>query len=249
MLQSIELQKLRNSEYIQFTNQFLTIVNTHNPTTLQVKPGYDDLLAKITNIESIFKSKQGSKITDTLKEKDILRDNCITGIYYAILSNSYHFAPAKKAAATALLDVLKVYGSGIATQNYNAETATLKSLITDLKLPENVAHTNELGITPWVLEMETHNNSFDTLFLERNRETGLDQNDSIEYKRIACNIAYHNLKDMINSYYTITNKATIYVNCINELNALVAYYNNLLVNRIGNNDVEAPVEGGASNPV
>lgn len=239
MIQSIDINRLRNSEYIQFINQFLHIVSTHNATTLQVKEANDELANQITSIESSFKNKLGSDKTDLLKNADIKRDECITGIYYYLLGLSSHFDQTKKNAANALLNVLKVYGSGIAAQNYNAETATLNSLVNDLKQANNLANTNTLGITDWVLEMEAQNANFDAIFLDRNKEAGENQKLSIDAMRLTCNKLYLELKDLINAYYNITKKATIYVNCINELNALVTYYSSLLQNRTS---IEEPKE-------
>jgi hypothetical protein len=238
MIQSIEINKLRNSEYIQFKTQFLNILTTHNPTDLLVKPAYDVLVSQIATIENSFKLKQGSAKTNAIKAADIKRDECITGMYYYLLGLSTHFNETKRANAKVLLDVLAVYGSGIASQNFNAETATIRSLVNDLKLPENVAITTALGIADWVTEMETQNNNFDTLFLERNKESSSDLSQSIETLRVGANKAYIDLKDRLNSHYIISDKAIKYVNCINELNALIDYYNNLLKNRSFKNETD-----------
>lgn len=57
------------------------------------------------------------------KTKDILaldqrRDDAINGIYYFLLSYTYHFNEEQRGKAKLLLSNIELYGSGIARLNY-----------------------------------------------------------------------------------------------------------------------------------
>jgi Family of unknown function (DUF6261) len=234
MFTAIQLTKLRNAEYVQYLQQLLAIVLRYQPATLQVKAEYDALFADFTKLEGSFKTRTSSPLTAELETLDEQRDNCITGLYYYLLGLSSHFTTAKSAPAQALLQVLQVYGTGIARQNLNAETATLNSLIADFKKPENAAHGQTLGIADWVTEMERVNQLFNQTYLARNQAEGLDTSEAIKAIRTIADVHYYELRNVLEAHYLISKKAANYTQCLNEINALTDSYITLLNGRKSN---------------
>ena len=55
MTQSIDLSKLRNAEYVQFTTDVLQIVTLNNPATLQVQAKFNAFSSVKTELEVLFK--------------------------------------------------------------------------------------------------------------------------------------------------------------------------------------------------
>lgn len=131
MINSIDLPRLRNANYLQFQKDFLSIISRNNPATLQIETKFDDLSAKTEELESLFKKALANPMSQELLVLDGRRDDAINGIYYTALANSYHYEAATKQAADAILANINLYGSGIVRLNYQAETATLTSLIND----------------------------------------------------------------------------------------------------------------------
>ena len=80
MIQSIDLPKLRNAEYLQFQKDIVAIVERNNPTTLKVTTKLNDLKTKTTELDILFKKILASENTQILVDLDARRDNAINGI-------------------------------------------------------------------------------------------------------------------------------------------------------------------------
>ncbi len=234
MITAIDLTKLRNAEYLQLMMDVLKLVLQNNPTTLKVLDEYNGLQAATTAIEGIFKTEQSSPLTPIIEALDVRRDNAIMGIFKTIEANTFHFTPAVKEAAGILAKYVGIYGSGndVAKLNLQAETATVTSIVTDMETRTDlVATINTLGLTSWVAELKTANQLLSDKYIERTTELAGANTDTIKQKRIDCNTAYYSLRDMLQSYNTITKGVAPYPKTIGEINALIDQYNNVLAKR------------------
>jgi carboxypeptidase C (cathepsin A) len=235
-ISNIHLVALRNAEYIQFATDFLQILTNNNRTNLKVVDEATALENLLTEISKIYKTDQGSSLTPILESLDAKRDSYVTGIYTTILGFSYHFNEAKQAAANDLLDYLKIYGSSqdITLSTLQAETATINNLVLDFTTKPNlVAALTELGLNPWVDELDTVNTSFSTTYLQRTNELGESNPNNIKQLRITANEKYNELKDMVEGQAIVNKTAPVYATTINSLNALVDQYNATLAARNG----------------
>lgn len=243
MINSINLSNLRNPEFLQFSNDFLGIVQLNDPAALNVKAEFDDF-TKVTNtIDALFKADRGSLITDELQAMDLRRDTAITGITGYVQSLTYHFNPITRQHAVTLAANLANYDAGVAKQNYQAETAIIKSILTDwTEKPALKAAIEALNIADWQAELADANTAFNSKYLARTQELGAASPDTIKEKRQEATTAYYTLRDFISSHYILAKGAEPYKKAVNELNALITQYNNLLAGRRGgNNDNPAPV--------
>ena len=234
MIQAINLLLLRNSEYIQFNKDLLNIIHSNDETILKCKPQYDAVVAILAVIENVFKTDQGSNLTPIIEALDARRDAAVMGITKHIDSFTYHFAPAKKDAATLLLDALIIYGTAteINTSSLPAETATLNSLLADVTTKANlVAAVAELDLTSWFAELKTANDELAAKYIERTQELGGANPNTIKDKRNEANELYYKLRDMITAQATVAGNAPPYPKTINEINALIDQYNVILTNR------------------
>ena len=137
---------------------------------------------------------------------------------------------------------MAIYGSGIARQNYQAETATLNNMIRDFEdQPELAAAVTAFSLQPWIDELQDANTLFNTEYLSRTQEYGDANPDTIKSKREETNVTYYALRDRIDALHTLVETPpSPYITVINQLNALTDQYNVLLVHR-----QEVPLE----NPV
>lgn len=235
-INAIDISKLRNSEFLQFSKDVLGIVSLNNPTTLQVKTQYDDFENITSTIESLFKSERGSIITNEIADLDARRDTAITGINTFIQALTYHFDEPTRKNAELLTKQLGNYGSGIAKENYQSETAIITSILNDWTTkPDLAAAITALNLTNWKTELENANSEFNTKYLARTQELGAASLDTIKQKRLEAANIYYKLRDFINSYYTLNDGAAPYGKTVNELNALIDQYNVLLAGRKLNN--------------
>ncbi len=233
-ISSIDLPKLRNAEFLQFSKDALAIIQLNDPAALSVTTWYNRFKTVTDAIESLFKTDQSNPITDELQTIDVRRDNAINGISAVAEGFSYHFAPATAAAAKTLTDHLSIFGAGIARENLQSETAILTSIVTDCKTkPELIAAIAVLGLDSWVTELEIANASFASRYLARTQQLGAVSPDTIKAKRQEAAAAWYKLRDKLDAYYEINEGAEPFAKATNSLNALIAQYNTLINSRKG----------------
>jgi hypothetical protein len=234
MILSIDLAKLNNAGYIQFSRNFLDIIVRHNPAALKVEPEYKALDNVLKEIEAVFKTDQASKFTPLIETLDIRRDNAIMGIYKCVDGFTYYFEPGKKAAAELLMGQLKVYGqaSDVAKASLPAETAIVTSLVGDLgNKAELKAAVELLSLADWVTELQTANMELDKMYVERMVETGNANPNTIRDKRLEAYTLYYELREMVAAQARVAKNEAPYPQTINELNAVVEQYNLILASK------------------
>jgi len=243
MINSLMLNSLRNSEFTQYMADTLKIVAANDPATLNITDVYNTLLTANRDLEALFKAERGSAMTDVIIALDARRDNAISGMRLFINALTYHFDDAIRTSAELLDRNLSLYGPGIARENYQSETAILNKILADWTTkPEFAAAVSALQLTAWKAELDTANQAFNTQYLARNTEMGAAVPDNtVKDKRLITTNAYYQLRDFINSHYTISNQAAPYKKVVNELNALIDQYTALLNGRKSKPAIKTPV--------
>ena len=233
MINSIDLRILRNPEYLQFIKDVVEIVQRNNPAALNVQAKHDTLNTKVTQLDDLFMIALASENTQVLVTIDAQRDEAFNGISYVILGYTYSNDVAIKTAAQKLNANLNIYGGGVARLNYQAETATITSIINDWETkPELSTALATLNLTSWKDYLKATNEQFNTIYINRTQEYGNASPETLRQKREETNIDYYALRDRINALHTIVETApSPYLTVINQLNALIEQYNTLLNNR------------------
>lgn len=227
----IDLKNLRNDEYFQIMKNTTSLVETNGAVVLNVVAQNDALIQKTIEYDVLFKRSTASEITQEIFDIDVRRDNAVIGISNVVNGNLYHFDPTMKAAATKLDNNLKLYGAKIISQNYQAETATLSSLVGDWETkPDLTAAMTLLNLKVWKDELKAANILFDEKYLARTQEYGDASPENILSKREETNQAYYTLKSFLESFSVVQPSAEN-TKTINQLNALIEQYNTLLNNR------------------
>jgi hypothetical protein len=232
-MNGIDLPKLRNAEYLQYMKNYLAIVLRNDPSGLKITAKYNALQGKSSELHALFKKILANEKTADILALDERRDDAINGIYYVAQGYDYHFDPNLQTAAKLVKDSISVYGGGIAKLNYQAETATITSLVMDWenKAPLAVA-LNTLNLTNWKNELKAANTAFDEKFLDRTQEYGDATPENLKSKREETNQVYYALRDRIDAYHLLAETTpSPYTTVINQLNALIDQYNTLLNNR------------------
>jgi hypothetical protein len=232
-MNSIDLPKLRNAEYLQYIKDFAGIINLNNPSTLQIDAKLSAFNTKISELEALYKKALASEKTQEVLLLDERRDNAITGIYYFLLAKSYHYEADTKQKAQSLLESMALYGSSIARLNYQAETATISNLLRDWEnKPELNIAVADFDLSGWIAELKNANDQFNAKYLSRTQEYGDASPETIKLKREKTNAAYYALRDRIDALHLLVETPpSPYATVINQLNALTDQYNVLLMNR------------------
>lgn len=238
----IDLKNLRNDEYFQFMKNTVSLVFANDADVLKVVNQNNALNTKLTEFDALFKKSTASVLTQEITDLDARRDNALVGINSVINGYLYHFTPDVAQAASKLNDNLKLYGTKIISQNYQAETATISSLIGDWEnKAELVNAVNVLNLNEWAAELKEANTLFDTKYLARTQEYGEASPENILSKRKEINASYYDLKSFLESF-SVVEPSSANTTTINQLNALIAQYNTLLSNRAagGESDTRTP---------
>jgi hypothetical protein len=232
-MNAIHLPSLRNAEYLQYMKDFAGIINLNNPAALQIDAKLAAFTMKTAELEQLFKKAMANDRTQAIILLDERRDDAINGITAFLQGYSYHFQEDKKQNAQKLLANMELYGSGIARQNYQSETATINSLIMDFAgKPELAAAVTALNLQSWIDELQDANTLFGTEYLSRTQEYGDANPETIKSKREETNVAYYALRDRIDALHVLVETPpSPYSTVINQLIALTDQYAGLLLKR------------------
>lgn len=231
MIKSIHLKLLRNAEYLQFLKLFLQLVEAHDPTALLVLNQYKNLLTEYQDLEVLFKQPLAHELSKEVADLDVLRDRAIVGIASVVRGYVNHFDPTMAAAATLLYNNLQLYGEGISTMNYQAETATITSLVKDWKNDAKLSAAESLlGLLKWREELDNVNKEFEQKYSTRTADYGNDTSPDILSKRKVTNTVYYKLVEHLEAH-SVINDSPNYTKLNNQLNALIDQYNTLLATR------------------
>ncbi len=233
MIQTSYIRKYRNSELVQFlTDVDLLMVNGPKPSNKFLK--VLENLQQLTNeMASIFKQERGTAITQTLEAADVRRDRALVGLRYVLLGLTYHSDEVVMGKAKALLEIIERQGPGVARLNYQAETAVINKIITDLETDaELVTYITELNIQYWTTELKTANTEFSNLYIKRTVEYGARfGQDRLPELREEAIVAYRDFIKFLTALATLNEE--VYAVLLAQLNALIKQYNTLVLERIG----------------
>ncbi len=236
MFEYINLRRLRNSEFVIFSQDFLEIIDENNLDNLQLQTLIQDLKTSQSVLSSIFTKERGSEITEELQLLDNLRDNSFNGISLFINSLTYHYEePKQKAAKTLKHHIEATYGSGVARLNYRAETSVLFDMIDKWKtLPKLKDSIELLALTDWVNQLEKENNDFNEKYHARIKANANCSSQRVSELREEINSKYYNVSKFIEALTTV-NGLENYETVIKNINSLIKEYNKLLTMRRSSN--------------
>jgi len=232
MIKTFEIARLTNPLHLQFMDYVVTLVSDKNPTTLNVKPQHDLLTLKVTELKDLYKSVQGSPISEQIIEADALRDQIFTGVVKVVEANTYHYDEHVRVVANLLKNNIRVYGNNIARNDFQTETAKIESLVNDWRTkPELINAMTMLEMINWISELENANNEFKRLYALRTDEYSQKSDETMQGKRIEANAAYNELCKYLNSFSVINSSNPAYEVVISGINAYVDQYSTLLKQR------------------
>ncbi len=247
MINSIDLVRLRNGEYLQFMQDVLSITRDNDPALMKVQAPFAELETITGEIESLFKIPTGSAITAELEKYDLLRDNALRGIIGMLRANSYSEDPIITHHADMLSTHLDLFGKDITADSYQSETTSIRNIIADWDAkPDLKAAVIALNLNSWRLALENANNSFLEYYLLRAKEQGFNVTESLKTKRLKANEAYYTLRDKLNAYYVIENGIEPYKSVVAYINGLLTNYNDLLNRRQGGGEDESAAGNDAA---
>lgn len=230
----ISFSRLINTEFYQFLNLIAKSALDADPTTSKFKAEYDALFAILARLLAAINREKAFELTAVLEKQDAERDKVISGFINWIDGYANHRKPEKGEAGIILQNYIEIHGTGIAAQNWQAETTILSKIVDDCKKETQLINAlTTLAGSDWIDDLEFTNNAFINTYAERNNLMGADKNKESFYDiRKEAIFAYQALVDIISTRYkaAVADKTdlTLLQKCVNEIDAILSNYRQLI---------------------
>jgi hypothetical protein len=210
----------------------LMVLAQNNPDALQVTEPYQQLKTLVGKIEILFREAKGSSLTKELMELDTRRDNALNGISTIINGYTYCADTVLKNHALALQNHLAAFGTGIARDNYQEQTAVIRKLLTDWNEKQELsAALTALHLDPWKNELAEANTQFTAQYLARVEEAVTAPPGNIKDLRTQTNETWFALRDRLNAWLTLQNGAEPFRSAAIAINSVMEGYRGVVRGR------------------
>ncbi len=220
-----KLTRYRNSEFIQYLRDTLTIFKAFDLKTLKLDVYIGPIEASIAKLDEVFviASKNGN--TEALEAADARRDDAIIGIRTVAVGYERHHQDNIRTAAKTILNLIDKYGTGIAAFGHIAETNAITSIVKELEtVPELGNAVGTLNILDWVAELKEANITFNDIFITRNKDLADQPDQNLKELRTPAMASYNNLINKTEAYLSITDNPK-YKDILNQIDTIVLKYN------------------------
>lgn len=219
------------SDFINFIKNIIAILSGNAIAVQEVKSFMDALQAKYVQLDAAFAYQKDSPESRDIETLEVRRDVAFVGIKTIVKGFTLHFDEAIKKQAQLLLACINKYGPDVQRLSDTAETTILEKLVKELETGTAlVAAVAALSLGAWVAELKAANVDFNTKFLERNKKYSLKPKESASELKLTVIGLYEALLLQIDSRNNIDTTGK-YTPLENELNALIAQYNNKVTAR------------------
>jgi hypothetical protein len=231
IVNKMSLVKLSNGDFLQFfTNTIGYAIS--DPNLGVILQPMSNLLPRL---ELSYKKESLSTETAMLIELDVKRDNSYLRVKKLAEGHLYDDEnPANKAAAQAIVKLIKFYGgSKLAYEDMNKETADITSFVTDCT-QKYANEINQLGLNGPVSFLSANNENFNNYYKQRDALSAQMNNIVPFYKlRKPAIVAYKNFTNDLMSLARINPALEMQVkNVIDLLNANSKHYELLIPKKV-----------------
>jgi hypothetical protein len=234
MIEKLNLNHLRNSEYYQFIVSANNLFVKHGIDRDNLGSLYDDLDKQIKEAEiAMAIEKKNEKIREK-NEADRYRDKLHSKLFNYVKSIVYDEKDPRFNDAQQIMKVMKEAGNPTQLAE-NAESAMLTAL--GNRLEPYRRQTEAIAAQSILDALMEANRQFIVLETEAREITAsqkLDAAPSMSALRKQIDPVYRNIVSAINGYSVIPAKKETYREIVTEMNVLVNKYENLLASRKSN---------------
>lgn len=218
---NLDLTRVNNMAYFNFMTA--TVERAEGNATVASKAATQTSALKVdvAQLDEVLNLSQKNPTTDKIAAADTERDSYYTGYKSAVKGFLKMPAGTMRDAAETLWQNIKDYKIDTKEQ-LDKETGKLSNLIGDLeeKYSEEVA---ALGLSAFVENMKTANETVRTLLIERDNEESARVAGAVKSVRAACDEAYRSLVQMVNALEVVSPDDNIAL-FISEQNELIDRY-------------------------
>jgi hypothetical protein len=224
------LHDYRIANHLEFHKQSYLICK--KSVTVVLMPDLIEAYQKaVEQEEYVFNWVRKSDFTKKKEQADRRRNkiyNGMTGLVRAVLK---HFDPAMRNCANHVYNLVKNYGR-ITNDGYDAQTASVTSIINRLRSSDYAADVQTLGLLPWLDELEKCNEQFKVYVEETMREQINKPNVTTTVARRMTDSALRNITTRVTSQINLGN-SDAFAGFAEEFNVLVKRYNTIQNEHLG----------------
>jgi hypothetical protein len=229
-LRALDTNRFRNDEHFLFFYGVLDLINRIGALALKIEKEFEVFRACFSNEDEALKKISKSAVTAKINDADTVRDITFRGMVDTNTIALNHYDPEVAEAAQSLKIPFDAYGN-LAKLPLKEETSGIINLMQELR-GKYAAAVQKAGLTGWVNKLETDNNTFFTLFTERNDENAARTQLKMKECRLETERAYEAIVERINALIVIEGE-TDYADFVSKLNSLIDKFNNDVAVRIG----------------
>jgi hypothetical protein len=238
---NLNLHKLRNEEWFQLFTEFRDLVLKYSPDALNIAELWATFLLLYADADTALEIIRKSADTALMIEADHVRDHTFRGFADAVKSARNHFDPAKRAAADKLTILFDHFGN-LARKAPNEETAGIYNFLQELEsgTPGTPLPVDILGLRDWAVRLSADNAAYEALVKDRNTEVAQRSKLRVKEVRRELQKVYHKMTARIEATMTLNGDVPPFTDFVNEWNAFLKRYANVLAQRTGMHHPPAP---------
>jgi len=228
-IDSFVIANLRNDEHFQFNSEFIQTVNKFGAVSLNIEPQTVKFKLLFDKEDEALKKINKSPFTKEVQDGDKYRDQIFRGLSEIVKANLYHFKQENQDAARKLKIVLDTYGNLI-QKPLSEETSALYNLLQDLRAKDK--ETTIVGITEWMDELQTANDTVNNLMMGRYEEQSQKTDIVLKTARAEIDVLFKEIVARINALVVVEGSEK-YAEFIKMVNVIITRYTNIVAQRAG----------------
>jgi hypothetical protein len=238
----LDFYRLRNEEWFQLFTEFRDLVLKYNPGALNIAELWATFLILYADADTALEIIRKSADTVLMIEADHVRDHTFRGFADAVKSALNHFDPVKRAAAERMTILFDHFGN-LARKAPNEETAGIYNLLQELDsgTPGIPLPVDVLGLRDWAVQLAADNAAYEALVRERNTEVAARSKLRMKKVRRELQDVYHKMASRIEATTTLNGDVPPFTNFVNEWNAFLKRYADVMAQRTGMHHPPAPL--------
>jgi hypothetical protein len=226
----IYLTVLRNEEWFQFITEVRDLIVKFTAEALSIVELFVLFLKLYADADTALEIIRKSPETEKMTEADHMRDQTFHGLNATVRAAIHHFDPEYSEAARQLTILLDRYGN-LAAKAPNEETAGIYNFVQELHGPY-AGFVATLGLDAWVEELAARNEAYEVLVKARNEEVAARPKLHVKQVRREFDDVYRQILERIEAL-SLVQGAESYAAFIDQLNAFITRYNNVVAQRRG----------------
>lgn len=228
----VKISALRNSEFIQYFTQILSVMQRRDPQQLGVSDECNRLKTLMAQAEGLLAGRRGHVLSERLMQLDTRRERALQSIRRMVEGYRLSHVESERNAAQKLFLHMNAFGTNIARDNYQGQTTLVRKLVADLngnsELSLSVA---TLGLLSRVNELATANQLFDDDYITRAEDQGNYTAESILSMRTEITAAWVELREMLYGQNRVNRGADPWGATVKAINGLSDNYISLIARR------------------